>query len=312
MKKNILVTGGAGFIGSNIARRCLSLGQNVVIVDNLATGKLENVPEAAQFVNLDISIKDDYKKLPDIDFDAVFHSAAQSSGEISNEKPSLDLTSNALGTLFLLQWSMEKGINRFLYASSMAVYGNVSRVPVSEGEACRPISFYGISKLAGEHYVQHYYGKGLQTTIFRMFSVYGPHQDLENLKQGMVSIYMAYLLKGEPVLVKGSGERFRDFIYVDDVVDAWLMALDNPKSFGNIYNLGSGKKTLVRELIQEEINVFGLDPNYPVRHEGSTPADQFGMYADISKIKRDLSWAPKTTLTKGLKKMVEWARGSSS
>jgi len=117
-----------------------------------------------------------------------------------------------------------------------------------------------------------------------MFSVYGPGQNMENLKQGMVSIYMAYLLKGEPIVVKGRMDRFRDFIYIDDVVEAWMKTLDNPESFGKIYNLGTGRKTYVYELIREEIKAFELDPNsYPIVYEKPTSGDQFGLYADISK-----------------------------
>jgi UDP-glucose 4-epimerase len=142
-----------------------------------------------------------------------------------------------------------------------------------------------------------------------MFSVYGPGQNMENLKQGMVSIYMAYLLQGKPILVKGSKDRFRDFIYIDDVVDAWISAIDKTRSFGKIYNLGTGMKTHVYELIREEIAVFDQDPDeYLVMYEGSTPADQFGLYADISRITADLRWQPKTRLRVGLQKMASAVR----
>jgi UDP-glucose 4-epimerase len=309
MKKNILITGGAGFIGANLAKRCISEGYEVLIVDNLSTGMLENIPEGAQFVNMDIAQGVEYEILPNIDFDVIFHLAAQSSGEISNEKPELDLVANTLGTLLLLKWCMKKNIKRFIYASSMAVYGDTTNVPVPENEPCKPLSFYGITKLAGEHYVQHFYREELQTTCFRMFSVYGPGQNMENLKQGMVSIFMAYLLKGEPILVKGSKDRFRDFIYIDDVVEAWMQALDNPNSSGKIYNLGTRKKTHVYELIREEIKALGLDPDsYPVKYEGTTPSDQFGLYADISKIKADIGWNPEVSLADGLQIMIKWAK----
>lgn len=311
MHKKILVTGGAGFIGSNIARRCIFEGHDVIIVDNLSTGKAENIPEAVTFIEMDISKEKEYEKLAGMEFDAILHLAAQSSGEISDEKPQMDLIVNSLGTLLLLKWAKEKNIKRFIYASSMAVYGTPKTIPVPETENCQPLSFYGISKLTGEHYVQHFSNDGLETTIFRMFSVYGPGQNMENLKQGMVSIFMAYLLKKEAVIVKGSKDRFRDFIYIDDVVDAWLSTLDDLKSFGKIYNLGTGMKTRVEELICKEIKAFGLDSNYPVDYEGTTPSDQFGLYANISKIKNDMGWNPKFTLNRGLNIMSEWVKNDA-
>jgi len=308
MNKTILITGGAGFIGSNIAKRCINEGYKIVIVDNLLTGNLNNVPEEADFINMDISQEDQYMKLSDLEFDAVFHLAAQSSGEISNEKPELDLSINALGTLLLLRWSMKKKITRFLYASSMAVYGNVQKVPVSETEVCLPLSFYGISKLTGEHYVRHFSKEGLNTTCFRMFSVYGPGQDMKNLKQGMVSIFMAHILNGEFIHVKGSKERFRDFIYIDDVVNAWLKVLNEPKSFGKTYNLGAGKRISVYKLIQDELEAFGLPKTYPVKYEGTTPCDQFGLYADISELEKDTGWKPEYSLEEGLSRMSKWVK----
>lgn len=310
MKKHLLITGGAGFIGSHLAQRCLSMGCDVTIIDNLTTGQRENIPAGAVLIEGDISDGRTLDRIPAGRIDAVLHLAAQSSGEISNEHPDLDLRVNTLGTLLLLSFCMRRGIPRFIYASSMAVYGDPARNPVSEGDPCRPLSFYGISKLASEMYVNHFAREGLQTTCFRMFSVYGPGQNLGNMKQGMASIFLAHLLEGKPVHVKGSGDRFRDFIYIDDVVEAWIRALDNPATSGKVYNLGTGVRTLVRELVREEILAFGLDPDrYPVTYSGSTPADQFGLYADISNLEKDLGWKPVISLDLGISRMVSWARG---
>jgi UDP-glucose 4-epimerase len=282
----------------------------VVIVDNLTTGDPGNLPEGAEFIEMDISREEDYRKLHPVDFDAVFHLAAQSSGEISHENPALDLSVNTLGTLLLLRTCMQARVKRFLYSSSMAVYGNPDHTLVSETAECQPLSFYGISKFAAEHYILHFVPDGLEPTIFRLFSVYGPGQNLTNMKQGMVSIYMAYLLKGEPIRVKGSGDRFRDFIYIDDVLDAWMGALERPVTHGRIYNLGTGKKTTASRLVEEEIRAFGHDPAiYPVISEEPTPFDQFGLSADISRIRAETGWHPQVDLREGLRRMVTWAAG---
>ena len=305
-----LVTGGAGFIGSNIAGRLLDRGDEVVVFDNLSTGFAYNVPPGAHMVDANISQPEALELMPEGHFDAVLHLAAQSSGEISHENPGLDLSSNALGTLLLLDWCKRHGVPRFLHASSMAVYGLTDQVPVRESQALDPYSFYGISKLASEQYVRHYMRSGLATTIFRMFNTYGPVQNMANMKQGMVSIYLTFLIREQPILVKGSMDRFRDFIYIEDVVDAWLAALDNPDTHGRVYNLASGRKTLVRELIPDLIRAWGLDPEiYPIEHGEGTPGDQFGIYADINPITRDTGWQPRVHLPEGLKRMAQWAKG---
>jgi UDP-glucose 4-epimerase len=307
--KKYLITGGAGFIGSYIARRLIDAENEVWIVDNLSTGSQDNIPKEAHFLKADLSQKITYKRLPNEKFDAVFHLAAQSSGPISYYKPVYDLRANALATLLLLRWCYQKGLKRFLFASSMGVYGNLEKLPAKESDHCYPTSFYGITKLASEQYVQFYQHLGMDTTSFRMFNVYGPHQNMENLMQGMVSIYMAYILNGLPVLVKGSKDRFRDIIYIDDVVDVWIKALDNEKSLGKVYNLATGAKTYVWELIREEILAFGYDPsNYPVKYVEPTKGDQFGIYADISLVSNDLNWHPKVNLKSGLSRMVTWAK----
>ena len=308
---NYLVTGGAGFIGSNVAKRLLDNGHQVVIIDNVTTGQEENLPPGARFVNLDISQSEGIEMIPNEHFDGVLHLAAQSSGEISHDNPSHDLTTNALGTLLLLEWCRENQAGHFLYASSMSIYGLTDQVPVHEDQALDPYSFSGISKQAAEQYVRHYAKLGLDTTILRMFNVYGPGQNLGNMKQGMVSIYLAYIARGESIEVKGSLDRFRDYVYIDDVVDAWVACLENPACFGQVYNLGSGQKTLVKDLLPQLISAWGEDPAvYPFEELGGTPGDQFGIYPDISSLRNDTDWEPQVSLTEGLSRMVAWAKNN--
>lgn len=310
-KQNILVTGGAGFIGSCLSARLIAEGCNVVIIDNLSTGFESNIPPQAEFFKLDISKENFLNKLPRIKFDYVFHLAAQSSGEISFENPAYDMKTNVMGTLLLLNWSMEKKVKRFIYTSSMAIYGDDQELPVKETASPRPLSFYGVGKLASEKYADIFIRKGLPVTTLRLFNVYGPGQNMGNLKQGMVSIYMAYIAKDEPILVKGSRDRFRDFIYIDDVVDAFMGTAFSEKAANKTFNVGTGKQIFVWQLLDEITKAFKYEAgNYPIQFEGSTPGDQIGIYADISKIKRYVSWKPKVEMSNGIVKMVEWLKAN--
>lgn len=310
MTKSALVTGGAGFIGSHLARRLLKDGWNVCIVDNLSTGFKSNIPDGAEFIFLDLSKDDFINQLPNTQFNVVFHLAAQSSGEISFDDPAYDIKTNCISTLLLADWSLKNNIDRFLYTSSMSIYGNQEKQPVSETVMPAPASFYGTGKLASECYLNIYSKMRLKHTSLRLFNVYGPGQNMENLRQGMVSIYMAYILKGSELIVKGSPDRYRDFIYIDDVIEAYMSCLDNPKTIGKAYNIGTGIKTTVKELLKLELNVFGYDENsYPVKFQESTPGDTFGIYADINAMRNDTGWQPKKSLAEGLKQMHKWLLG---
>ncbi len=306
--RSILITGGAGFIGSHIAKRCIEKGIKVTIVDNLSTGNIDNIPKQAEFIKFNISNPDHYKKISN-KFDAVFHLAAQSSGEISRSDPILDFQTNVLGTILLLNWCFDNSIKRFMYSSSMAAYGNPKSLPVKEEDPTSPISFYGISKLTSEFYIKKFEQLGLDTTIFRLFSVYGPGQNLINSKQGIVSIFLKYILDGKEIHVKGAGDRSRDFTYIDDVVYVWMMSLNNPISFDKTYNICTKKQTLISELVEAELTAMGKDKkSYPVRYEGETPDDQFGIFGDNSKICQDFGDIQFTSLNIGLEKMVQWAK----
>ena len=161
--------------------------------------------------------------------------------------------------------------------------------------------------MSAEAYIKLYQTMGINTTIFRLFNVYGPGQNLDNKIQGMASIYLSYMLEGTPIIVRGSKDRFRDFIYIDDVVDVWLKSFDNPVTYGKLYNLASGEKTRVEDLIVILKSSFGNN-GYPVEYRNGTPGDQFGIAADISRIMKELKWRPKTNLHSGLNKMVDFEK----
>ena len=305
--KHIIVAGGAGFIGSNIASRLINERHRVTVLDNLSTGREENIPSRADFIKMDLEKRESYAHLENVNCDAVFHLVGQSSGPISFNNPFYDLQSHILSTFWLLEWSKKKGVPRFIYASSMAIYGEPNYLPVDENHPLQPKTFYAAAKISAEAYIKFYQTLGINTTILRLFSVYGPGQNLKNKMQGMVSIFLSYILEGMPVVVKGSKDRFRDFIYIDDVVDAWLKCFDKPGTYGKTYNLASGKKIKVEELLNALKRLSG-NRNYPVEYKGSTPGDQFGIVADIKQIIQDLEWEPKFDLQTGLKKMVEFEK----
>jgi len=301
--ERILITGVGGFIGSHVARRFLHEGYAVVGVDDFSNGKLENVPAGVDLIEGDLAQQSTIKKIPS-DCRKILHLAGQSSGEISFDDPVADLEKNTVSTLNLIQHGIQHSVERFLYASSMSVYGAVEDAPISESRECSPLSCYGVGKHASEGYLRVYQNK-LPAVVLRMFNVYGPGQDLSNLRQGMVSIFLAQALATGRIEVKGSIERFRDLVYIDDVVEAWFRAATLEGAKGRTLNIGTGIKTTVGGLLQR---VCSLVPGATYYVHGGTPGDQSGIYADISALKHVLKIDSFTAPDAGLTQFADWAR----
>jgi UDP-glucose 4-epimerase len=303
-----LVTGVAGFIGAALAKKLLSDGHQVIGIDNLSTGYEDKIPEGVAFYRGHCQDPDVIDRLPKEQYTAIFHIAGQSSGEVSFDDPISDLETNTTSTLNLLQFALSNGCQRFILAGTMSVYGDKPDRPVREDEELRPLSFYGVGKLASEHYLRIYEQYGIRSTSLRLFNVYGPGQNMKNLRQGMVSIFMAQMLEDRKIHVKGGLDRFRDFVYIDDVTDAFLACLDHPESAGQALNIGTGIRTTVDTLLKKLIALYPKDVNYI--SEGSTPGDMLGIYADIDKARTLIAYDPKYSLESGLKKMLLWATGT--
>lgn len=299
-----LVTGAAGFIGSSLASRLISEGHNVFTIDNLSTGFEETIPRQVDFLKGDCSDSNLLKKLKDKKFDAIFHIAGQSSGEISFEDPIKDLKANTESTLLLMDFCLNNGCKKFVYASSMSVYGANDLENVKETSQCNPKSFYAVGKLASEKYMEIYSSLGLQTTSLRLFNTFGPGQNMKNLKQGMLSIYLAQFLNSEEVIVKGSGERYRDFIYIDDVVECFIKSLNFKNNKLNIINVGTGKKTLVKDLIEMIEDKLGTGKN--ISYKEGTSGDLFGITASTETMNKLLGKWTKISTKEGLNKMIDF------
>lgn len=300
--KKILVTGGAGFIGSKICKRFIDKNYEVFTIDNLSTGKKSNIPEGVIFFKGNCQDIEIIKKLFKFNFDAIFHIAGQSSGEISFDNPVYDLESNTTSTLNLLELAKKINCKKFFYASSMSVYGNKIS-STTEKAMLSPNSFYGVGKFASEHYLRLFSKRGVNCTSFRMFNVYGPGQNLENLRQGMVSIFISQAHNNNKIIIKGSLKRYRDFIYIDDVVNAFEISYLKDLAGYNCYNLCTNKKTSVGELIKKIKQYF--NPDLKIEVNGSTDGDINGIVGDNSKIKKELNWIPKVNLKDGIEIMCK-------
>jgi UDP-glucose 4-epimerase len=305
-----LVTGIAGFIGSALGRALLAQGHEVVGIDNLSTGFLENIPAGAAFFRGDCGEAESYSRLlPKRPYDAIFHIAGQSSGEVSFDDPIHDLRTNTASTLHLLRFALETGCRRLLYASSMSVYGEHPDEAVREDAPCRPISFYGVGKLASEHYLRIYGRYGIASTSLRLFNVYGPGQNMGNMRQGMVSIYMSMLADGV-IRVKGRPDRFRDFVYIDDVVRAFLACPGHRESEGRELNVGGSGKVLVKDLLERLLSLSKTPAR--VEYAGETPGDHFGIWANSTLAGHCLGYVPQTDLDTGLAAMFASHTGRSA
>ena len=264
----MLVTGGAGFIGSHLAEELLSQGHEVWVYDNLVAGYLKNVPKGCFMVNDDILNIDIHEELKNVD--VIFNNAA-SKKNICLKDPVRDAEVNTIGTLKLLEFAYRNNIKKFVHASTGSVYGNTSS-PLREWDKPAPVNYYGVSKANAENYVQFFNKKGLNTTILRYFHVYGKRQESDENLGGVVSIFIDKMRKGLPLVVHGDGTQNRSFTYVKDVVKANLLVVDKPISNGEIYNVGSGLKININYLITELRKQTGLEVQiaFGDRLEGDT------------------------------------------
>ena len=306
--KKVLVTGGAGFIGAYLVKRLIEMNIQVTIVDRLLeVGGISYIHPEANFINADICDTSLYSKLKDYNFDTVYHLAAQSAGEPSYDDPKFDILTNSYGTYLVSKFCKDHKIKRLIYTSTVAVYGNSHEGVLSENSNISPDSIYGVSKYSGEMFIKQLLADSdTKYTIFRVFNTYGPGENLHFQKKGMVSIYIGFVWRKEPIQVKGSLDRFRDFTYIEDNIDALISCHAKPISFGQVYNLSSGQKTFIKELIKKILHEFNLPNDYNVIELSGTMGDSFGFHANPEKIKKHLKWEPKIDLDNGLKAYFEW------
>jgi len=301
--KTVVVTGVAGFIGSRVAARMAAEGFEVVGVDDLSSGKQSNVPLSIDFIQGNLADTQTISKLPKT-AEFVLHLAGQSSGEMSFDDPVADLEKNTISTLNLIRYGIAINASKLVYASSMSVYGNVPDAPISEDEHVAPLSCYGVGKLAAENYL-NVFCKQLPSVSLRMFNVYGPGQDMTNLRQGMVSIYLAQALTSKHIVVKGSLQRFRDFIYIDDVVESWFRATMIESVVGNIINIGTGVRTTVAQVLDAvKAQVVGVT----VEVTDPTPGDQNGIFADITRMRALLGMSDFVQFADGVKRFSDFVK----
>jgi len=301
----ILVTGGAGFIGSHVSDRLLSLGHEVAIVDNLASGKRENLPPVAAFYESDIrdqALHDVFRaELPQV----VIHHAAHIDVTRSVREPDYDAQVNILGSLNLLECCREHGVGKIIYAGTGgALFGEPSYLPVDESHPIDPISPYGVSKHTVEHYLFAYKAThGLDFTVLRYPNVYGPRQDPHG-EAGVVAIFALQLLSGQQPVIFGDGTKTRDYCYVSDIVDVNTIALNSPLS--GVYNLGRGLEVTDLEVFEAVRAAVGSEagPAFaPVR-----PGEVEHIALDASKAERELGWKWKVSLNEGVAKAVDFYR----
>jgi UDP-glucose 4-epimerase len=299
----VLVTGGAGFIGSHVVDAYLKEGHEVAVVDNLSSGKEENINSKARFYHLDIQDPQIEKIFKEYHFDLVNHHAAQVDVRRSVTDPIFDAEVNVIGLLNILQNCVRFGVKRFIFASSGGViYGEPATLPAKETFPLMPLSPYGVSKLMGEQYL-HYYQvvHQLDFCILRYANVYGPRQDPSG-EAGVVAIFISNLLNRDQPKIFGDGEQLRDYVYVGDVVRANLLAIT--RGTGEAFNIATGKATSVNRLLSLIQSMMGTDvkPIYCPKR----PGEIYKNFLDINKAEALLGWRPKVPLSEGLKKTLDF------
>lgn len=304
----IIVTGGAGFIGSHIVESYIGAGHDVLVLDSLwehGGGRRINVPERASFVHMDVRDANISRIFTEFKPEIVSHHAAQHSVAISSRDPKYDADVNVMGMLNVLENCVKTGVKKVIFASSGAIFGTPDRFPITETTPQRPSSPYGITKMVTEHYLRFYkQEKGLDFTALRYGNVYGPRQD-PNGEAGVISIFIGKFLKNEGVRIDSDGEQTRDYVYVKDVAQLNVAALD--KGSGQCYCIGTGVKTSVNELYRSLASISGFEA--PIAHAPRRPGDARDAQFDASLAKKDLGWKAETKLAEGMKETYEYFRG---
>ncbi len=304
--KKVLITGGAGFVGSNLTERVAKSNGKAIVLDDLFTGSLDNISKDTKYEFIEGSVADDslVRKLAK-EVDYIAHMAARNI-IISTKNPRNDYEVNIGGTLNILLAANEFNVKRVVYTSSASVYGNPRILPITEDERTLTFSPYSVSKLAGENYCHAFYETyGTPVTSVRYSNIYGPKQDPKNPYCGVVSKFIEMLDNDEQPHLHGDGQQTRDFTYVDDAVDGTLLALLSPKAEGQVYNIGTGVETKIVELYQMIADLMGKDakPKYIDRRD----IDNIRRRAvSIELIRTRLRWQPQIGIQQGLKRTLEW------
>jgi len=304
----VLVTGGAGFIGSHLVDALIKQGHRVVVVDNLSTGRLENINPAATFYQADIYNSELERIFKEERPELVNHQAAQTVIQKSMEDPAFDAKQNILGGLNLIMQCLRFGVKKIVYASSGgAVYGEPKYRPVDESHPVNPVSYYGISKHTIEHYLHVFCLEyTLRYVVLRYSNIYGPRQSPKG-EAGVVAIFTRQMLQGERPTIFGKGDKTRDYVYVSDVVMANLLAME--KSINSIYNIGTGVETSDQEIFNllAELTAYQGSPYYaPVRK-----GEIYRSCLDYSKAQKEIGWQPRFLLREGLTETVNYYRSLS-
>lgn len=302
--RRVLVTGGAGFVGGAVVRRLVDEGARVTVLDDLFTGKPETIPTSAQLVEGSVTDAALVRELV-ADASVVFHMAARNI-IASTKNPRDDFETNIGGTLNVLLAARESRPDRVVYTSSTSVYGNPRSIPINEEDGIQPLSPYAVSKLGGEHYCSAFYESyGLPVAAVRYSNVYGPGQRPDNPYCGVVSKFFAAAMAGEPLQVHGDGEQTRDFTYVDDAVEATLLAAIHPRAEGEVFNVGTGIEISVNALAAGVAAAVGREVE--ILHVDRRDIDNIRRrVVNIEKIRRMLRWSPQFAIDRGLAETARW------
>ncbi|BAQ13890.1 putative UDP-glucose epimerase [Clostridium botulinum] len=302
----VLVSGGAGFIGSNLVDKLINLGHNVCIIDNLSTGNINNVNKKAQLYINDILDPNVSKIFEKEKFDIVYHLAAQIDVQKSITNPIFDSNVNVCGTINIINNCVNYNVKKIVYSSSAAVYGHPEYLPIDEKHGIMSISYYGLSKYTAEEYIRVFSNlNNLDFTILRYANVYGIRQDPKG-EGGVISIFMNSLFKKQPLYIFGDGSALRDYIFVEDIVEANIAALSSGSK--DRFNIGTGVYTSVKELAENMIDIVDLKCN--IEYTPARKGDITNSYFNISKAKDKLNWIPKFSLKDGLKKTIEYYKNN--